>query len=118
MILDSNAGSTFLSVSLLRYHAASSFAFVTESTTEYILGSEGGSVLRCSLHEARDPKDVAKLGTPPSPILFAYKRHIGPVYGLRFHPKTRNLFASGGMDGLIRVYNVFLVRERIPCLIL
>ncbi|XP_013364863.1 PREDICTED: WD repeat-containing protein 34 isoform X6 [Chinchilla lanigera] len=80
----------------------------------FILGTEGGFPLKCSL-----AAEEAALARMPSsvplraPVRFAFSPHGGPVYSVScspFHRRRpacpRNLFLSAGTDGHVHLYSM------------
>lgn len=100
----------------------------------FMVGSEAGGVFKCFLDYSKvrtkvkgsdwedkvlrsadkDP-DGPPL-TPPQlecPITYSYVPHGGAVHGLSCSSLMRNVFASCGADGIIRVHNSLQASERI-----
>ncbi|XP_004640635.1 WD repeat-containing protein 34 [Octodon degus] len=73
----------------------------------FILGTEGGFPLKCSL-AAEEP---ALARTPSSvclraPARFVFSPHGGPIYSVSCSPFHRNLFLSAGTDGHVHLYSM------------
>ncbi|KAM4532952.1 cytoplasmic dynein 2 intermediate chain 2 isoform 2-T2 [Fundulus diaphanus] len=71
----------------------------------FLVGSEGGLLLRCSFSSG-PPAAVAPDGrsvAPRAPALFCFRPAGGPVHSLHCSPFHRNLFISAGTDGLVRL---------------
>ncbi|KAI8919937.1 WD40-repeat-containing domain protein [Powellomyces hirtus] len=94
-----------------------SIAFPSENPITYIVATEAGYIAKCSrsitTQLSADPSTPnATFQLPPpsqrmaNPMQFAYTPHTGPVNAISCSPFHRNLFVSGGSDGLIRLYNV------------
>mmetsp|Transcript_3035 Transcript_3035/g.3379 ORF Transcript_3035/g.3379 Transcript_3035/m.3379 type:complete len:551 (-) Transcript_3035:210-1862(-) len=91
----------------------------------FVVGTDGGTVYRCLMHhnsqmEAEFTKAVSSNGKVKfrSPIRAEYEAHAGIVAGVDCSPFQRNLFASSGIDGTIRVYNMLqakAVMKLEPC---
>ena len=89
---------------------------VTE-TGVFLVGTETGGVFKCLLNLAhvydRVPKEIRFSAVPApdvpmemkSPITFSYAPHFGPVHAVAFSRLQRNVFASCGADGTIRIHN-------------
>mmetsp|Transcript_10525 Transcript_10525/g.29956 ORF Transcript_10525/g.29956 Transcript_10525/m.29956 type:complete len:534 (+) Transcript_10525:187-1788(+) len=95
------------------------FAFQTaqkDDNTTFMAGTEGGSVFKCMLdHNEAMTNDfasnVAEGNVPKlrSPVKADYAAHTGPVHDLHCSPFQRNMFASCGADGTLRVSNMLQV---------
>ncbi|KAM6182076.1 cytoplasmic dynein 2 intermediate chain 2 [Erethizon dorsatum] len=73
----------------------------------FILGTEGGFPLKCSLAS----EVVAQVRTPSSvplraPARFTFSPHSGPIYSVSCSPFHRNLFVSAGTDGHVHLYSM------------
>lgn len=93
-------------------------ALPLENPTIYLVGTESGFVAKCSQTVAVSiESDGDKIGSTttaksfPSPIQFAYQPHTGPVTALASCPFHRNLFATAGSEGEVRVYNILQVNQ-------
>ncbi|KAJ3015170.1 WD repeat-containing protein 34 [Thoreauomyces humboldtii] len=94
-----------------------SFSFPSENQTVFIVATEPGYIVKCgramTTPLVRDEHASAYSAPLPSsqqrlvnPIQFAYAPHTGPVNAISCSTFHRNLFVSGGSDGLIHLYNV------------
>ncbi|EPY83299.1 WD repeat domain 34 [Camelus ferus] len=73
----------------------------------FVLGTEGGYPLKCSLAA----EEAALARTPSSvplraPARFTFSPHGGPVYSVSCSPFHRNLFLSAGTDGHVHLYSM------------
>ncbi|XP_037006151.2 cytoplasmic dynein 2 intermediate chain 2 [Artibeus jamaicensis] len=73
----------------------------------FILGTEGGFPLKCSLAA----EAAAATRTPSSvplraPAQFTFSPHGGPIYSVSCSPFHRNLFLSAGTDGHVHLYSM------------
>ncbi|KAJ8329771.1 WD repeat-containing protein 34 [Batrachochytrium dendrobatidis] len=91
--LDSPVGITSISVS-------------THNTQDYLIGTESGHVLKCTLANVTQilPKQEVK-GSLPNVVSLAYMSHVGPVQSISQSAFHRNVFITCGSDGTIRLYN-------------
>ncbi|XP_061582153.1 WD repeat-containing protein 34 [Cololabis saira] len=74
----------------------------------FLLGSEGGLLLRCSF-SSQTPAAVPSEGlsvAPRAPAVFSFKPRSGPVYSVHCSPFHRNLVVSAGTDGLAHVHSL------------
>lgn len=84
-----------------------SVAFSSFDSSLFILGTEGGFPLKCSL-----AAEAAALTRMPSsvplkaPVQFTFSPHGGPVYSVSCSPFHRNLFLSAGTDGHVHLYSM------------
>ncbi|XP_077002683.1 cytoplasmic dynein 2 intermediate chain 2 isoform X2 [Tamandua tetradactyla] len=73
----------------------------------FVLGTEGGFPLKCSL-----AAEEAALTRMPSsvplraPAQFTFSPHGGPIYSVSCSPFHRNLFLSAGTDGHVHLYSM------------
>lgn len=86
-------------------------------TGVFVVGTETGGVFKCLLNLAhvydRVPKEIRFSAVPAPdvpmemrcPITFSYAPHFGPVHAVAFSRLQRNVFASCGADGTIRIHN-------------
>lgn len=85
-----------------------SLSFFCEDTEKFVVGSESGALLGCSLsfggrHAPRlQGSGGADLGES-NPVVMGYAPHVGAVYGLSCSPFHRNIFASGSRDGSLQL---------------
>ncbi|KAM8803420.1 cytoplasmic dynein 2 intermediate chain 2 isoform 2-T2 [Rhynchonycteris naso] len=82
-------------------------AFSSFDPSVFILGTEGGFPLKCSLAA----EEAAATRTPSSvplraPAQFTFSPHGGPVYSVSCSPFHRNLFLSAGTDGHVHLYSM------------
>jgi len=95
-----------------------------EERGSFVIGTDGGPIFKCLLqHNASMQEEFQKAHLPQaqsaggtvvaasggpklrSPIKSEYRSHAGVVYGLECSPYQRNVFASCGSDGALRVYS-------------
>ncbi|XP_020495684.2 WD repeat-containing protein 34 [Labrus bergylta] len=77
----------------------------------FLVGSEGGLLLRCSF-SAQTPAAVPSEGqsvTPRAPAVFSFRPRRGPVHSIHCSPFHRNLFVSTGTDGLAHLHSLLQV---------
>uniref|UniRef100_A0A8D3AD08 Dynein 2 intermediate chain 2 n=1 Tax=Scophthalmus maximus TaxID=52904 RepID=A0A8D3AD08_SCOMX len=79
----------------------------------FLVGSEGGLLLRCSF-SSQTPAAVASPSegqsmTPRAPAVFSFRPCSGPVHSIHCSPFHRNLFVSAGTDGLAHVHSMLQV---------
>lgn len=79
-----------------------------------MVGTDGGTVYRCMfLHSTQMEAEFTRAladadGRKPtlrSPVKAEFTPHAGPVHAVDCSPFQRNVFASCGIDGTVRVYN-------------
>ncbi|XP_019672201.2 cytoplasmic dynein 2 intermediate chain 2 isoform X1 [Felis catus] len=86
---------------------ATAVAFSGFDPSLFVLGTEGGFPLKCSL-----AAEEAALTRMPSsvplraPARFTFSPHGGPIYSVSCSPFHRNLFLSAGTDGHIHLYSM------------
>ncbi|KAL2782125.1 cytoplasmic dynein 2 intermediate chain 2 [Daubentonia madagascariensis] len=86
---------------------ATAVAFSSFDPSLFILGTEGGFPIKCSL-----AAEEAALTRMPSsvplraPAQFTFSPHGGPVYSVSCSPFHRNLFLSAGTDGHVHLYSM------------
>ncbi|KAL6469781.1 hypothetical protein MHYP_G00209000 [Metynnis hypsauchen] len=81
-------------------------------TDTFLVGSEGGMVLKCSFSSqtvAAVPPDGESV-TLRSPAQFSFSPRGGPIHSLHFSPFHRNLFVSVGTDGLAYIHSILQPR--------
>ncbi|XP_076020096.1 cytoplasmic dynein 2 intermediate chain 2 [Genypterus blacodes] len=74
----------------------------------FLVGSEGGLLLRCSF-SSKTPAAVPSEGqsvTVRAPAVFSFQPHGGPVHSIHCSPFHRNLFLSAGTDGLAHLHSL------------
>ncbi|KAF3849431.1 hypothetical protein F7725_015928 [Dissostichus mawsoni] len=74
----------------------------------FLVGSEGGLLLRCSF-SSQTPAAVPPEGqsvTLRAPAVFLFKPCSGPVHSIHCSPFHRNLFVSAGTDGLVHLHSL------------
>ena len=87
-----------------------------------MVGTDGGTVYRCMfLHSSQMEAEFtralaggdggARKPTLRSPVKAEFAPHAGPVHSVDCSPFQRNVFASAGIDGTVRVYNTLQVRN-------
>ncbi|KAM6951625.1 cytoplasmic dynein 2 intermediate chain 2 [Aplochiton taeniatus] len=85
-----------------------SLAMSTQDPDTFLVGSEGGLVLKCSF-SAQTPAAVPLDGesvTLKAPVVFSFSQRGGPVHSLHCSPFHRNLFLSVGTDGLAHLHSL------------
>lgn len=86
---------------------ATAVSFSSFDPSLFVLGTEGGFPLKCSL----TAEDAAVTRMPSSvplraPAQFTFAPHGGPVYSVSSSPFHRNLFLSAGTDGHVHLYSM------------
>ncbi|XP_070655470.1 cytoplasmic dynein 2 intermediate chain 2 isoform X3 [Bos indicus] len=86
---------------------ATAVAFSSFDPSLFVLGTEGGFPLKCSL----TAEEAAVTRMPSSvplraPAQFTFAPHGGPVYSVSCSPFHRNLFLSAGTDGHAHLYSM------------
>ncbi|XP_042365682.1 WD repeat-containing protein 34 isoform X2 [Plectropomus leopardus] len=74
----------------------------------FLVGSEGGLLLRCSF-SSQTPAVVSSEGhslTLRAPAVFSFRPRSGPVHSIHCSPFHRNLFVSAGTDGLVHLHSL------------
>ncbi|CAJ1071005.1 LOW QUALITY PROTEIN: WD repeat-containing protein 34 [Xyrichtys novacula] len=74
----------------------------------FLVGSEGGLLLRCSF-SSQTPAAAPSEGqsvTPRAPAVFSFKPLSGPVHSIHYSPFHRNLFVSAGTGGLAHLHSL------------
>ncbi|KAG8010981.1 WD repeat-containing protein 34, partial [Nibea albiflora] len=74
----------------------------------FLVGSEGGLLLRCSF-SSQTPAEAPSEGqsvTPRAPAVFSFRPRSGPVHSIHCSPFHRNLFVSAGTDGLAHLHSL------------
>uniref|UniRef100_A0A1A7YWC3 Dynein, cytoplasmic 2, intermediate chain 1 n=1 Tax=Iconisemion striatum TaxID=60296 RepID=A0A1A7YWC3_9TELE len=74
----------------------------------FLVGSEGGLLLRCSFSSqvlAAAPSEDWSVA-PRAPAVFSFRTTGGPVHSIHCSPFHRNLFVSAGTDGLARIHSL------------
>ncbi|XP_067107226.1 WD repeat-containing protein 34 [Osmerus mordax] len=74
----------------------------------FLIGSEGGLVLKCSFSAqtpAATPSDCENI-VLRAPIQFAFSQQGGPIHSLHCSPFHRNLFLTGGTDGMAHLHSL------------
>ncbi|XP_036972296.1 WD repeat-containing protein 34 [Acanthopagrus latus] len=74
----------------------------------FLVGSEGGLLLRCSF-STQTPAAAPTEGhsvTLRAPAVFSFRPRSGPVHSVHCSPFHRNLFVSAGTDGLAHVHSL------------
>ncbi|XP_006983447.2 cytoplasmic dynein 2 intermediate chain 2 [Peromyscus maniculatus bairdii] len=84
-----------------------SVAFSSFDSSLFVLGTEGGFPLKCSLAaEAAALTRTASSVPLRAPVQFTFFPHGGPVYSVSCSPFHRNLFLSAGTDGHVHLYSM------------
>nr|XP_046231528.1 WD repeat-containing protein 34 isoform X2 [Scatophagus argus] len=74
----------------------------------FLVGSEGGLLLRCSFSSkmpAAAPSEGQSV-TPRAPAVFSFRHRSGPVHSIHCSPFHRNLFVTAGTDGLAHLHSL------------
>ncbi|XP_008303046.1 WD repeat-containing protein 34-like, partial [Stegastes partitus] len=74
----------------------------------FLVGSEGGLLLRCSF-SSQTPAAVPSEGWSVAlraPAVFSFRPHSGPVHSIHCSPFHRNLFVSAGTDGQVHLHSL------------
>ncbi|XP_051268288.1 WD repeat-containing protein 34 [Dicentrarchus labrax] len=74
----------------------------------FLVGSEGGLLLRCSF-SSQKPAAAPSEGqsvTPRAPAVFSFRPRSGPVHSIHCSPFHRNVFVSAGTDGLAHLHSL------------
>ncbi|XP_040013072.1 WD repeat-containing protein 34 [Xiphias gladius] len=77
----------------------------------FLVGSEGGLLLRCSFSSkmpAAAPSEGQSV-TPRAPAVFSFRPGSGPIHSIHCSPFHRNLFLSAGTDGLAHLHSMLQV---------
>ncbi|XP_041825481.1 WD repeat-containing protein 34 [Melanotaenia boesemani] len=77
----------------------------------FIVGSEGGLMLRCSFSSQTLAAVVSEKKSVElkAPAVFSFRSRGGPVYSIHCSPFHRNLFVSSGTDGLAHIHSLLQV---------
>ncbi|XP_049751259.1 cytoplasmic dynein 2 intermediate chain 2 isoform X1 [Loxodonta africana] len=82
-------------------------AFNSFDPSLFVLGTEGGFPLKCSL--AAEEAALTRLPSSVplrAPAQFTFSPHGGPIYSVSCSPYHRNLFLSAGTDGHVHLYSM------------
>lgn len=74
----------------------------------FLVGSEGGLLLRCSFSSqtlAAAPFESQSV-TLRAPAVFSFRPRSGPVHSIHYSPFHRNLFVSASTDGLAHLHSL------------
>nr|XP_014972163.1 WD repeat-containing protein 34 isoform X1 [Macaca mulatta] len=86
---------------------ATAVAFSSFDPRLFILGTEGGFPLKCSLAAGEAALTRMPSSVPlRAPAQFTFSPHGGPVYSVSCSPFHRNLFLSAGTDGHVHLYSM------------
>lgn len=86
---------------------ATAVAFSSFDPSLFVLGTEGGFPLKCSLAAAEAALTRMPSSVPlRAPAQFTFSPHGGPVYSVSCSPFHRNLFLSAGTDGHVHLYSM------------
>ncbi|XP_061633072.1 WD repeat-containing protein 34 isoform X1 [Phyllopteryx taeniolatus] len=74
----------------------------------FLVGSEGGLLLRCSLSSQTPAAVSSEYHSVPlrAPAVFSFRPGSGPVHSIHCSPFHRNLFLSAGTDGLAHLHSL------------
>ncbi|XP_075885564.1 cytoplasmic dynein 2 intermediate chain 2 isoform X2 [Nelusetta ayraudi] len=98
-------------------HSSSSSASVVGLTSldlspwdsnTFLLGSEGGLLLRCSFsrHTLAAVSSPGHTVAPRAPAVFSFRPASGPVHSIHCSPFHRNLFVQAGADGEVHLHSL------------
>ncbi|CAG9462016.1 unnamed protein product [Pedinophyceae sp. YPF-701] len=81
--------------------------------TEFVVGTDGGGVMRCNLDTGGVQGEAMLRNLEPgqTPKLKSvvksnkYQKHAGPTHAVHLNPHNRNVFLSAGLDGEIKVFS-------------
>ncbi|KAF6328407.1 hypothetical protein mRhiFer1_018302 [Rhinolophus ferrumequinum] len=86
---------------------ATAVAFSSFDPSLFVLGTEGGFPLKCSLAAEEAALTRMPASVPlRAPAQFTFSPHGGPVYSVSCSPFHRNLFLSAGTDGHVHLYSM------------
>ncbi|XP_054220119.1 cytoplasmic dynein 2 intermediate chain 2 isoform X2 [Homo sapiens] len=86
---------------------ATAVAFSSFDPRLFILGTEGGFPLKCSLAAGEAALTRMPSSVPlRAPAQFTFSPHGGPIYSVSCSPFHRNLFLSAGTDGHVHLYSM------------
>uniref|UniRef100_A0A8C9GN42 Cytoplasmic dynein 2 intermediate chain 2 n=2 Tax=Piliocolobus tephrosceles TaxID=591936 RepID=A0A8C9GN42_9PRIM len=86
---------------------ATAVAFSSFDPRLFILGTEGGFPLKCSLAAGEAALTRMPSSVPlRAPAQFTFSPHGGPIYAVSCSPFHRNLFLSAGTDGHVHLYSM------------
>ncbi|KAM9820662.1 cytoplasmic dynein 2 intermediate chain 2 [Neosynchiropus ocellatus] len=74
----------------------------------FLVGSEGGVLLRCSFSSqtlAATPSEGESV-TLRAPAVFSFRPGTGPIHSIHCSPFHRNVFVSAGTDGLAHLHSL------------
>ncbi|XP_047119540.1 cytoplasmic dynein 2 intermediate chain 2-like [Schistocerca piceifrons] len=81
------------------------FSFFKQDSSSFVVGVEGGGVLRCSTLTSK-PSTVSDPDIPlTDPVLSSFQHHIGAVTCVMCSPHDRDLFVSCGTDETLHIYS-------------
>ncbi|XP_072310230.1 cytoplasmic dynein 2 intermediate chain 2 [Eucyclogobius newberryi] len=74
----------------------------------FLVGSEGGLLLRCSFTSQKMAMVLSDSHSVPlrAPAVFSFKKQCGPVHSIHCSPFHRNLFVIAGTDGLAHIHSL------------
>lgn len=81
-------------------------SFNIEDKDMFVVGSESGAIMKCSLQAGIKSDDSLEAKNLRSPVTFTYGAHHGPVCSVQCSPFHRNVFLSSAMDQTLRVYSI------------
>ncbi|XP_056146888.1 WD repeat-containing protein 34 [Lampris incognitus] len=90
------------------YAGVTSLALSPWDPDTFLVGSEGGLLLRCSF-SAETPAAVSTEGQSVAlraPAVFSFKPRGSPVHSIHCSPFHRNLFLSVGADGMAHLHSL------------
>ncbi|CAN9504664.1 unnamed protein product [Ophioblennius macclurei] len=74
----------------------------------FLVGSEGGLLLRCSFSSQTLAAALSQDSSMPvrAPAVFSFKPYSGPVHSIHCSPFHRNLFVAAGTDGMVHLHSL------------
>jgi WD40 repeat protein len=93
---------------------ATSISFSKENSSEFIVGTETGFILKGTLDKFSKLSQDSQMNV----VLFGYESHIGPTQALDYSPFYRKLFLSCGSDGCVKLFDSFATKPKLifePC---
>ncbi|XP_037548354.1 WD repeat-containing protein 34 [Nematolebias whitei] len=103
-----NSGRTSMKVQGSSTVGVTTLALSPWDPDTFLVGSEGGLLLRCSFSSqtpAAVPTEDRTVGLK-APAVFSFRPSSGPVHSIHCSPFHRNLFVSAGTEGLVHVHSL------------
>eukprot|EP00698_Gefionella_okellyi_P010806 TRINITY_DN2834_c0_g1_i1.p1 TRINITY_DN2834_c0_g1~~TRINITY_DN2834_c0_g1_i1.p1 ORF type:complete len:512 (+),score=97.55 TRINITY_DN2834_c0_g1_i1:272-1807(+) len=93
---------------------AASIAFNPMDQATFVTGTETGGVLKCSVYKTIPPEKGSDLDFGfGSPVSFVFAPHTGNVSGVACSAYHRNVFATCGSDGYLKIYNMLQTKPQL-----